>query len=197
MLGFARFYTGPFWENLAEQLNSLGPPIKDPAGWKKVWADWKSNLKRKLANNRKEQQATGGGPNRIIEFSALEERVIDLAGLTAAVEGIDNSIAFGAPVEEDENDAGVANGTFPEAADDADAVEDAPDTGVQEQCARRKRRAPSSLNLLDTQVKQQKKIHNEIIDVLRTQTKKFGDLAYYGKTISKRLMDLQALETEN
>lgn len=34
--GFARFDAGPFWESLAVDLNSLGPPLKDTASWKKV-----------------------------------------------------------------------------------------------------------------------------------------------------------------
>ncbi|XP_055632465.1 uncharacterized protein LOC129772955 [Toxorhynchites rutilus septentrionalis] len=71
-------------------MNSLGPPTKDSTTWKKVWFDWKSNTKRKLAHNRHEQFATGGCPSKFIELTALKERVVALAGLAPAVEGIDS-----------------------------------------------------------------------------------------------------------
>ncbi|XP_062713120.1 uncharacterized protein LOC134290104, partial [Aedes albopictus] len=188
--GFARFDTGPFWENLSKELNSLGPPIKTSGEWKKVWADWKSNLKRKLANNRKEQQATGGGPCKIIELSALEERVVDLAGLVAAVDGVDESISFGAPLEPDEN-------MDPEAEDQVDGgVDEAADREGLREPARRKRRAPASLDLLESQVKQQKKFHHDVVDALQSQSKKMEDLAYYAKQVSKRMHEIQALQAE-
>ncbi|XP_035916837.1 uncharacterized protein LOC118514237 [Anopheles stephensi] len=51
-----------FWHEVATNLHDLGPPINDVSGWKKVWADYKSGLKKKLAHNRSEYRATGGGP---------------------------------------------------------------------------------------------------------------------------------------
>lgn len=42
--GFSRSDTGAFWKNLAEDLNSLGGPEKDPAAWKKVKEIIKKNI---------------------------------------------------------------------------------------------------------------------------------------------------------
>lgn len=127
-----------------------------------------------------------------MEFSALEERVIDIAGLTAAVEGVNESIAFGAPIPPaDENNSAAANCLNEELGDDPNTDEEVPVERGQ-----RKRRAPSSLSLLDTQVRQQKQFHGDILRVLQGQAKKVSDLAYYGKQISKRLMDIHTLEEE-
>ncbi|XP_055637199.1 uncharacterized protein LOC129775936 [Toxorhynchites rutilus septentrionalis] len=94
--GSARFNTGPYWEAMAAELNSLGPPTKESTAWKKVWVDWKSNTKRKLVHNLNEQQATRGHKKRkIFEFTTLEERLIDIARLAAAVDGTDDSVGPG------------------------------------------------------------------------------------------------------
>ncbi|XP_021709465.1 uncharacterized protein LOC110679358 [Aedes aegypti] len=198
--GFAKFNTDPFWSNLAEDLNSLGPPTKTAEKWKRVWGDWKSNIKKKLVSNRKEQRSTGGGPCKIIELSSLEERVVDMAGLTAAVEGIPDSVPFGAPPDED--DGGAVNGSMARrmSTNQQDDMEEGTDTetpAIATSTPRRQpKRAASSLRLLDTQVKQQKQFHTDMLDILRNQSKKVDDMGYYCKQISKRLADLQALKVE-
>ncbi|XP_050339699.1 uncharacterized protein LOC126766038 [Bactrocera neohumeralis] len=80
-----------FWNNMAQELNSFGPPIKDIFSWKKVWLDWKAYLKRKLLENKKEQSATGSGRNRQHHFSELEEAVITLTALETSTSGIKNT----------------------------------------------------------------------------------------------------------
>ncbi|XP_055621942.1 uncharacterized protein LOC129765563 [Toxorhynchites rutilus septentrionalis] len=95
--GFIRGNSGPFWNDCAAELNSLGPPIRDRSGWKKVWADYKSALKRKLSHNKREQRATGGGPNKTIHLSELEEQAVQLTGLLETVEGIPGCSSQGTP----------------------------------------------------------------------------------------------------
>ncbi|XP_036342958.1 uncharacterized protein LOC118752213 [Rhagoletis pomonella] len=36
------------WQELSNSLNSAGPPQKDANGWKKVWTEWKSEIRKKL-----------------------------------------------------------------------------------------------------------------------------------------------------
>ena len=54
-------------------------------------------LKQKLTNNKKELRATGGGPCKIVELSALEEQAIALTGISTTVEGVPEGISFGVP----------------------------------------------------------------------------------------------------
>ncbi|XP_055915205.1 uncharacterized protein LOC129948289 [Eupeodes corollae] len=41
------------WDEITVVLNSLGPPVKTLDGWKKVWKDFKYNIKDKLRENKK------------------------------------------------------------------------------------------------------------------------------------------------
>ncbi|XP_054745392.1 uncharacterized protein LOC129249786 [Anastrepha obliqua] len=86
-----------FWESVREELNSLGPPSKSISEWKKVWSNFKSAIKKKLAHNKRELQATGGGENREQPLSSLEEDVAALVGLNDCVGGTKNSKEFGVP----------------------------------------------------------------------------------------------------
>ncbi|XP_033250527.1 uncharacterized protein LOC108159375 isoform X1 [Drosophila miranda] len=61
------------WAELCGALNAVGPPIKDALGWKKVWADWKTNIRKKMAKNKSETRATGGGPFAQQSLGELEE----------------------------------------------------------------------------------------------------------------------------
>ncbi|XP_067633796.1 uncharacterized protein [Eurosta solidaginis] len=86
-----------FWEGVRDNLNSLAPSSKTIAEWKKVWSDFKSAVKKKLAHNKREMQATGGGENRQQLLTSLEEDVADLVGLNDCVGGIRNAKQFGVP----------------------------------------------------------------------------------------------------
>ncbi|XP_036329694.1 uncharacterized protein LOC118741827 [Rhagoletis pomonella] len=77
-----------FWTSLSTDLNALGPPTKSLAEWKKVWSDFKSSIKKKLSNNRIQMRATGGGPNREVQLTALEEEVAQLVNIYDAVAGV-------------------------------------------------------------------------------------------------------------
>ncbi|XP_055381861.1 uncharacterized protein LOC129612339 [Condylostylus longicornis] len=92
------------WNQLTEKLNSLGPPIRNTAGWQKVWCDYKLKLKKKLAHNKKELNSTGGGLFKLAQLTAMDEGIINLLSLQktvphdAVVFGIDENSNF-APKE--------------------------------------------------------------------------------------------------
>ncbi|XP_043063792.1 uncharacterized protein LOC108101356 [Drosophila ficusphila] len=76
------------WADLAGALNAIGPPIKDVAGWKKVWCDWKSNIRKKIAKNKAEARATGGGPYSQQIVTDVDEEVAKICGLYEMLEGV-------------------------------------------------------------------------------------------------------------
>ncbi|XP_034118212.1 uncharacterized protein LOC117577412 [Drosophila albomicans] len=84
------------WSKLAGALNAIGPPIKDVAGWEKVWCDWKANIRKKIDENKAVVRATGGGPYCQQPLTAMEEDVAKLCGLFEMVEGV-GAVAYGAP----------------------------------------------------------------------------------------------------
>ncbi|XP_055905173.1 uncharacterized protein LOC129940753 [Eupeodes corollae] len=72
----AKSQAKPRWEKFASELNGEGPPMRTWEKWLKVWTDFKFNTKKKMSQNKVEQKATGGGPNKLHTFSQLEEAVI-------------------------------------------------------------------------------------------------------------------------
>ncbi|XP_049317911.1 uncharacterized protein LOC125780183 [Bactrocera dorsalis] len=73
------------WEGIASELNNISPPIRSGSEWNKVWLDYKLKLKRKIADNRKEIAATGGGPYNQRSLTPLEQAVDELLSLQQAV----------------------------------------------------------------------------------------------------------------
>ncbi|XP_021697308.1 uncharacterized protein LOC110675807 [Aedes aegypti] len=83
------------WHDLTVGLNSLGPPTRTVKDWQKVWTDYKLKIKNKLAHNKREVNATGGGPNSMKILSPTEETVVKLLSLDKMV---NHSVpAFGLP----------------------------------------------------------------------------------------------------
>ncbi|XP_067637307.1 uncharacterized protein [Eurosta solidaginis] len=76
------------WQQLVTSLNSAGPPQKDVNGWRKTWTEWKSDIKRKLAQIQTESRATGGGPFTKHQLSQTEETIVRICGMTKSVEGV-------------------------------------------------------------------------------------------------------------
>ncbi|XP_065356938.1 uncharacterized protein LOC135951251 [Calliphora vicina] len=85
-----------FWEDLARTLNASGPPLKDAGGWRKVWSDYKSGVKKKLTKNKQLLAGTGGGPYKEIPLTETEEDVSVLVTLNTTVHGITKINNFGA-----------------------------------------------------------------------------------------------------
>ncbi|XP_039967976.1 uncharacterized protein LOC120779684 [Bactrocera tryoni] len=82
------------WQQLAESLNRAGPPIKDVNGLKKIWTDWKSEVKKKLAQNKIEARATGGGPFSKYTLNQTEETLVRICGMAQSV-GEVSGLSFG------------------------------------------------------------------------------------------------------
>ncbi|KAL7725398.1 hypothetical protein ACLKA6_009739 [Drosophila palustris] len=64
-------------------------------GWKKAWTDWKGVIKSKMAHNRRESVATGGGPYDQKYLQPAEEAIAVLCGLYKLVNGVKGTHTFG------------------------------------------------------------------------------------------------------
>ncbi|XP_039969456.1 uncharacterized protein LOC120781320 [Bactrocera tryoni] len=84
------------WKNLVSYLNAAGPPLRDIAGWKKVWADYKIHLKAKMRRNKNNISGTGGGPSLFIPLSQLEQQVSELLSIEESINGMSGTLSFGA-----------------------------------------------------------------------------------------------------
>lgn len=62
-----------------------------------MWSDFKSAVRKKLAAQTKEAKSTGGGPNKKIGFTPLEEEVADLLNVRSSMTGLPATFSFGAP----------------------------------------------------------------------------------------------------
>uniref|UniRef100_A0A182T516 Regulatory protein zeste n=1 Tax=Anopheles maculatus TaxID=74869 RepID=A0A182T516_9DIPT len=76
-----------FWNEMAEHLNALGPPMRSGTTWKRVWFDYKCAVKKKLRANKTSLLATGGGPFNQKVLNEVEEQVANLTNLHATLEG--------------------------------------------------------------------------------------------------------------
>ncbi|XP_058128683.1 uncharacterized protein LOC131292937 [Anopheles ziemanni] len=91
-----------FWAEMAENLNPLGPPVRTPDIWRRVWFDYKCAVKKKLRVNKKSLTATGGGPCKQVPLNEVEERLANLTNLRATVAG-NSARSFGMPSVVDQN----------------------------------------------------------------------------------------------
>ncbi|EDX08668.1 GD11923, partial [Drosophila simulans] len=70
------------WRRLTNELNSVGPPIKEVSEWKRVWKDWKSCIRKKITSNRLENsKATGKGSLYQDTLTPLEDAVAVICDL--------------------------------------------------------------------------------------------------------------------
>ncbi|XP_062537837.1 uncharacterized protein LOC134206162 [Armigeres subalbatus] len=86
------------WKDLANGLNSLGPPTRAAKDWQKVCQlkiMFGCGVKSKLAHNKREARSTGGGPNNIKVLSPIEEVVVNLLSLDKLVNP--SGASFGLP----------------------------------------------------------------------------------------------------
>ncbi|XP_075157124.1 uncharacterized protein LOC142230363 [Haematobia irritans] len=83
------------WTKLADDLNANGPPVRDVAGWKKVWSDLKNHTKVKMRKNKMSISSTGGGVSQYCPLSSMEEQIINLLHMEEAVNGLPSSTCFG------------------------------------------------------------------------------------------------------
>ncbi|XP_071570013.1 uncharacterized protein [Temnothorax nylanderi] len=77
------------WEQITNKLNSSGEgPVKTVQEWIKSWSDWKMYVLKKETNRRRNVQGTGGGPPKIVNFTDLEEQLLEI--LTPEAAGLAN-----------------------------------------------------------------------------------------------------------
>ncbi|KAH8298569.1 hypothetical protein KR044_012122 [Drosophila immigrans] len=69
------------WKRLSKELNSVGPPVKESGEWKRVWKDWKNCIRKKIANNRLEPNATGKSSLYQDTLTPLEDAVATISDL--------------------------------------------------------------------------------------------------------------------
>ncbi|XP_030563457.1 uncharacterized protein LOC115764506 isoform X2 [Drosophila novamexicana] len=69
------------WQRLSKELNSVGPPVKEAGEWKRVWKDWKSCIRKKIANNRLEPNGTGKSSLYQDTLTPLEDAVATITDL--------------------------------------------------------------------------------------------------------------------
>nr|CAI5822119.1 unnamed protein product [Callosobruchus analis] len=70
------------WKDLALQLNSTGLGERSVEKWQKTWTDFKYLLKKKASINKRDIEATGGGPPQGGPLSEIEDRALHLLGAT-------------------------------------------------------------------------------------------------------------------
>ncbi|EDW60151.2 uncharacterized protein [Drosophila virilis] len=69
------------WQRLSKELNSVGPPVKEAGEWKRVWKDWKSCIRKKIASNRLEPNGTGKSSLYQDTLTPLEDAVATITDL--------------------------------------------------------------------------------------------------------------------
>lgn len=70
------------WKDLADQLNSRGPPVRDWKTWRKVWNDFKFETRKKIRlSNMYKSNNRHGIPQRNLELTANQRRVRRLLGM--------------------------------------------------------------------------------------------------------------------
>ncbi|GLV33246.1 hypothetical protein CBL_08414 [Carabus blaptoides fortunei] len=72
------------YEQLTVGFNSLGGPERTPNVWKRVFAVWKIQTKKKARLINNSRLRTGGGPSSSTQLSQIEKRLLDTIGRTVA-----------------------------------------------------------------------------------------------------------------
>ncbi|XP_059225757.1 uncharacterized protein LOC131997904 [Stomoxys calcitrans] len=75
VFGGSKYTVDEKWKTITTKLNMHGPPMRTTAEWRKTWADLKSRTKKKLMDNKKSLEATGGGEYAFCALTELEEMV--------------------------------------------------------------------------------------------------------------------------
>uniref|UniRef100_A0A1L8DCC4 Regulatory protein zeste n=1 Tax=Nyssomyia neivai TaxID=330878 RepID=A0A1L8DCC4_9DIPT len=66
------------WKDLADQLNSRGPPVRDWKTWRKVWNDYKFETRKKIRMSNKYKHTEGQKPPKNFELTENQKRVMNL-----------------------------------------------------------------------------------------------------------------------
>ncbi|KAG0444907.1 hypothetical protein HPB47_013240 [Ixodes persulcatus] len=79
-------------------LNYLGPPRKEPEGWKRYWAVRVSKARARAAELAKQARQTGGGGGQVRSLASSYARILTLVGEDSAL----GAPGFSVPAFEDE-----------------------------------------------------------------------------------------------
>lgn len=163
-----------------------------------MWSDFKSAVRKKLAAQTKEVKSTGGGPNKTIVFTPLEEEVADLLNLRSSMTGMPATFSFGAPtassndsqtleleVAEDTPDPNAEVVVFQD--ENHNTIESPKPTTSLEEARGRKRRFIESdqtvqqlkgktMKLVEQQTTIQKKFNDELIPLLVAASESIKDI---------------------
>ncbi|XP_055696509.1 uncharacterized protein LOC129797713 [Lutzomyia longipalpis] len=66
------------WKDLADQLNSRGPPVRDWKTWRKVWNDYKFETRKKIRLSNTYKPTDGQKPPKNFELTENQKRVMRL-----------------------------------------------------------------------------------------------------------------------
>ncbi|XP_018394990.1 PREDICTED: uncharacterized protein LOC108773624 [Cyphomyrmex costatus] len=91
------------WDDLANILNSSAEgPKKNSEEWRKSWNDWRMNVLKKETKRRNHSRGTGGGSPMKVNFTDIEEKLLEL--LTPEAAGIENVPQGGIPLKKPRNE---------------------------------------------------------------------------------------------
>ncbi|XP_037814485.1 uncharacterized protein LOC119605442 [Lucilia sericata] len=190
--GNAKQRANNLWTKLADDLNCNGPPVRDVAGWKKVWSDLKTHTKVKMRKNKISISSTGGGVSQYCPLSSMEEQIINLLQMEEAVNGRATSTYFGTssnvshdvsankePAEEVLLSSQNENYSLSESApaDKRSCLDDSFKTAKRSRLSKQNERDI----LLKTQVENQGIFHNESTKVLGDVRDSLKELVRYNR----------------
>lgn len=174
--GFVKLETTLFWKDLADDLNSLGPPIRAASEWKKIWIAIKSDLDKQLTECKQEQQAPACSPTKMRKLSPLEELLVALNR------------------EKAPETVGAQSASAPSVADPRSATAA---VGDPQKPTRRKRQSTTQNAICSEQQQQQvqlqDQLRNYVVNVLRANTKTLEDLANRNQEVVKRMSDMACI----
>ncbi|XP_017473315.1 PREDICTED: uncharacterized protein LOC108364236 [Rhagoletis zephyria] len=147
----------------------------------KVWIDWKSTIRKKLAHNKKETTATGGGPFAQLPLTAVEEEIASFCGLYSMAEGMKGSKTFGSANAAMESSQNEENCSVP----DAEEGESPPKPkrrrrtmpdDLEGLCSTQNEvleRVAENLKQLNRNIERQNEIQEEVLQILKNKFQSF------------------------
>lgn len=103
--GETKANTEAIWKRITEKLNRVGPPLRTPEEWQRVWVHFKAKLKKKMFHNKTNLTTTGGGPSEEVSLSPIQQAAVELLQLEMAAnpqENLNSNLAEGLEQQETE-----------------------------------------------------------------------------------------------
>lgn len=186
-----------------------------------MWSDYKSAIKKKVAAQNQEMKSTGGGPNKKIVLTPLEEEIADLMNVRSSVSGLPTTSCFGAPrvlenssMELEEQTLNAEEAVFHKDRNNNlfEPLNHELPTTPQEENRGRKRRFTENeervdcvkgktVKLVEEQTEMQKKFHEDLIHLVEAasasvkEIRRTLDKIYKEKKTQTVIMEAQLKET--